>query len=391
MRRIRVLHLISSFAVEGPLGGVARYVLGLGRAFDVSQIELTIVGLWNYHTGFEEAHCARLNEESIRAVIAADWNEAKPYQSCVQAVNGLRKAQLGTVDIIHSHGEFSDLAALFLARSLGAKATVRTVHNEIEWSKRPLYGKLFPNLFYPFTFTRDLAISRQVETNLNRRILARVLGRQAQVFYNGIDFDRFQDVEKRANIREEFSIALDAPIIGTIGRLTRQKGFDVFLEAIPAVLEKHPTIVVLIIGDGHLRLALEERADSLDISHAVRFAGPRKDIEQLLASMDIFVSASRWEGFPTVLLESIAAEVPIIATTVSGSVELVQHGGNGLLVPPEDAPALSEALDRVLSDLPTYRAGTETARRAAKERFSTTAIAQQLEDLYKTLGTDETG
>lgn len=385
MRRIRVLHLISSFAVEGPLGGVARYVLGLGRAFDHSQIELSVAGLWNYHTGYEEAHCARLNEEGIQAVITADWDEAEPYRSCMQAVHGLRQAHLGPVDIIHSHGEFSDLAALLLARRLGAKATVRTVHNEIEWSKRPLYGKIFPNILYPFTFTRDLAISRRVEANLNRRILAQLLGRQAQIFYNGIDFGRFRAMEKQNNIREEFGIAPDARIIGTIGRLTRQKGYDIFLQAIPALLTQRPDVVALIIGDGHLREALEEQAKTLGISHVVRFAGPRKDIEQLLACMDVFVSSSRWEGLPTVLLESVAARLPIVATAVSGSVELVQHEGNGLLVPPEDPSALSHAIDRILSDLATYQTGTVAARQAAEEKFSLAAIARQIQHLYANL------
>lgn len=383
MRAIKVLHVISSFALEGPMGGVARYVLALARAFDSARIELTVAGLWDYQTGFEMSHCARLNEEGIHALIAATWDEAEPYRSCVRALGGLRASNLGQMDLIHSHGEFSDLAAIYLARRLGAKATIRTVHNEIEWSKRPLYGKLFPNLLYPLTFDRELAISRQVAANLDRRLSSRWLGRQAQVVYNGIDFGRFEQPATGHRLRDALGIPAAGPLLGTIGRLSRQKGFDILLDAMPRFLAHYPTATLVIIGDGSLRPALEEQARRLGVAASVHFLGPRKDIEQILPGLDLFVSSSRWEGLPTVLLESVAARVPVVATAVSGTVEVVQPGVNGLLVPPEDTAALGEALTRAIAELPRLRAGLEKARQDAEQRFSLPAIARQLEEIYR--------
>lgn len=382
---MKVVHIISSFAVEGPLGGVARYVIELGRAFDPTEVELTVVGLWDYHTGFEREHCVRLNQEGIRAMIAAEWEEGEPYQSCVRSLASLRQIQWGKIDIVHGHGEFSDLAAIFLGRNQRAKATVRTVHNEIEWSKRPLYGRILPNLLYPFAFTQELAISRQVATNLNRRFLAHVRGHRAPVVYNGIDFGRFQKAAPGNRIREELGLVSSAPIVGTIGRLTRQKGYDILLEAMPALVEQHPDVVLIIIGDGPLRRDLEVQAQELGIRHAVHFTGPRKDIEHLLPGMDLFVSSSRWEGLPTVVLESVAAGVPTVATAVSGSVELIQHQVNGLLVPPEDPATLSAAMLEILGNMEKYRDGSESARRDAAEKFSLGAIAGQLQYIYRHL------
>lgn len=383
MEPIRVLHVISSFALEGPMGGVARYVLALAQAFDSSRIELSVAGLWDYQTGFERDHCARLNEKGIPAVIAATWDEAEPYRSCVRALGGLRASGLGRMDVIHSHGEFSDLVAIYMARRLGAKAAIRTVHNEFEWSKRPLYGKLFPNLLYPLTFDRELAISRQVAANLDSRISSHWLGRQAQVVYNGIDFGRFRQPAGGNRLREELGLPAGGPLLGTIGRLSRQKGFDILLEALPEVIGQHPTATLVIIGEGSLRPALEEQARRLGVAASVHFLGPRKDIEQILPELDLFVSSSRWEGLPTVLLESVAARVPVVATSVSGTVEVVQPGVNGLLVPPENSAALAEALARAIAELPSLQAGLETARQDAERNFSLPAIARQLEEIYR--------
>lgn len=383
--RPRVLHLISSFAVEGPPGGVARYVIELSRFFDPAAVDFSVAGLWDYHTGFEKEHCERLNQRGIRSVIAADWDESEPYQSCLRALDGLQNAALGKVDLIHSHGEFTDLAAILLARRMGAKAIIRTVHNEIEWSKRPIYGRLFPNLLYPFTFDVDLAISRRVADNLNHRPMARILRRQAKVVYNGVDFNRFQIRRGGNHLRMEFGISSSAPLLGSIGRLTPQKGYDILLDSFSRLLPRYPDSVLVIIGDGPMRAALEDQSRQLAIRHAVHFAGPRKEIERLLPELDLFVSSSRWEGLPTVLLESTAAGVPIVATRVSGSVEIVQEGVNGLLVPPEDPIALSNALAEVVNHLANYRERGQQTRNETEKRFSLQAISQQLTGIYRGL------
>ena len=387
-RPIRVLHLISSFAIEGPLGGVARFAVELSRALDKARVEPILGGLWDYHTPYDQPWLMRMQQEGIQAFVAADWDETSPYRSCLHALNGLiRQAeQIGPVDIIHTHGEFTDLAALRLRRPLQAEALVRTVHNEFEWAKRPRFGKLFPNLLYPLVFDAELGVSQQVVDNLNRRPLARRLGRKAQRIYNALNFERFAEhqVDKVAKL-QALGLPADARVIGTVGRLAPQKGYHIFLDAAALVLAEQPNARFLLVGDGALAARLQEQAGKLGIADHVLFTGSRTDVNQLYPVMDLFVSSSLWEGLPTVLLESMAAGTPVVATDVSGNVELVESGVTGRLVQPDNAAALAGAILQTLRNPQPAQAMAALARQRVQETFSIVGISQQYVELYAKL------
>ena len=320
--------------------------------------------------------------------VAADWDAASPYRSCLHALNGLiRQAeQIGPVDIIHTHGEFTDLAALRLRRPLQAKALVRTVHNEFEWAKRPRFGKLFPNLLYPLVFDAELGVSQQVVDNLNRRPLARRLGRKAQRIYNALNFERFAEhqVDKVAKL-QALGLPADARVIGTVGRLAPQKGYHIFLDAAALVLAEQPNARFLLVGDGVLAARLRQQAADLGIADHVLFTGSRTDVNELYPVMDLFVSSSLWEGLPTVLLESMAAGTPVVATDVSGNVELVEPGVTGLLVQPDNAAALAGAILQTLRNPQPAQAMAARARQRVQETFSIVGISQQYVELYTQL------
>lgn len=354
MERVRVLEIISGFAVEGPLGGIERFGTELARALDASRFEPIVCGLWRYHTPYEEGHADELCQEGIHAFFAADWDEARPYLSFARAWRGIVQHLAGQkVDLIHSHCQFGDMAALLTARTLRARALLRTVHNEREWPRRPLRRLLLTNLIYPWRFRLEVGVSRQVVDNLDARPVARFLHRESRYLCNAIDLDRFRVASgsgARERKRRELGLPLDGAVIGTVGRLTRQKGYSVLLDAASLVLAVRPGARFIIVGGGELDSELRGLASELGIAHAVCFCGPRADVEGLLAAMDLFVSSSLWEGLPTVILESMAAQVPVVATDVSGTRELVQDGVTGLLVPPGDSRALAEALLHALDD-----------------------------------------
>jgi glycosyltransferase involved in cell wall biosynthesis len=273
-----------------------------------------------------------------------------------------------------------------LRRTLSTHALARTVHNEREWAKRPLRRLILTNFICPLMFDIELGVSQQVVNNLNQRPLPRLLGRRAQVMYNSLDFRRFQNRQiDQAAKRAELGITPDALVIGSVGRLTRQKGYDILLHSIPTVLAHRPEVFFLIAGEGEMQNQLQAEAVQLGVDHAVRFLGRRTDVEDLLEVFDLFVSSSRWEGLPTVLLESIAAGLPIVATKVSGTVELIKNGVNGLLVPPENARSLAASIISVLSDLDRYRHGANQMQHEIQNVFSIKIIADKHEDLYRTL------
>lgn len=386
MQPLRVLILVSSFAIEGPLGGVARFVVELSRALDRRRVMPILGALWDYHTEADQRWLHRLHDEGFQAFVGAGWDERAPYHSCVEALRGLWRQAPRPVDIIHSHGEFNDLAALALRRPLRARAVVRTVHNEFEWAKRPIFGKFFPNLLYPFTFDAEWGVAQQVVENLERRPLAQLLQRRSTRVYNALNLERFRgNPVDRVRKRQSLGLPVNAIVVGTVGRLAPQKGYHLLLAAIPHVLKAAPDTVFLIVGAGPLAEPLQAQAQALGIADRVIFTGPRSDVEELYAVMDYFVCSSLWEGLPTVVMESMAAGVPVVATGVAGNTELVTHEETGVLVPPGDVAALAAGILRVVQQPALARQFAVQAANVVRNRFSITAVAAQQADLYERL------
>ena len=174
-------------------------------------------------------------------------------------------------------------------------------------------------------------------------------------------------------------------MVGIIGRLTVVKGHRYFLQGAAQVLQTIPHCKFLVIGDGPLRSDLELLANDLGISDSVRFLGYRDDIPELLAVVDISVLTSIREGTSMVLLESMAAGKPIVATDVGGTPEVVIDGEVGILVPPKDAAALAKALITLLSD-PCLASRMEmSGRQRVQAKFSLRKSVDRLEALYDEL------
>ena len=169
-------------------------------------------------------------------------------------------------------------------------------------------------------------------------------------------------------------------VVGSIGRLDHQKGFDILLRAAAEV----PEARVVLVGDGSQRTALEALAGDLGIADRVSFEGHREDAWDLLAGFDVFALPSRFEGLPLALIDAMLAESAIVTTPVGSIAEAITDGVSGLLVPPDDAARLATAIRRLLAN-PDERASMgEMARRRALE-FSPAAMARDYERLYDAL------
>jgi glycosyltransferase involved in cell wall biosynthesis len=347
-KAIRVIQVIYSFDVEGTGGGIARFAIALGRALKRKQFDIAICGLWNTGTQAEKMHIQQLKSEGLEAFTAADWDETRPILSLWKSYRGLRQVLTQTpYHIVHSHSEFSDIVTLMLKFSPGVPVIIRTLHNgfQIEWRKRFFRRMLLTNFLYPLLFNAEVGVSKHVVSNLNRRWLSRLLKHDAVLLYNGIDTTRFANplhVENKASLG--LGIPNDAFVIGTIGRLREEKGYDILLEAARGVVQQLDRIYFVIVGDGELKSSLITKAINLQIEEHVVFTGPREDVEFLLSGMDMFVCSSLWEGFSTAVLEAMAAGVPILATDIPGNRELIKPGINGWLVPARDANALTNTI-----------------------------------------------
>lgn len=202
---------------------------------------------------------------------------------------------------------------------------------------------------------------------------------------NGIDVGEYR---LRVNLEEEkrrLRLESNYPVLGVAGRLHEQKGHLYLLRAIPALLEKYPGTVLLLVGDGPLQEGLERECSKLGINKGVKFLGFRKDIKELMALMDVFVLPSLWEGMPNVLMEAMALGRPIVATRVGGAEELIEDGVTGLLVPSADERTLAEALINILDREDKGRGLGEMARREVEKRFPVEAMVRETEKLYERL------
>ncbi len=383
--RIRVVQMVYTFDVEAGGGGLSRFAIELAQKLDTTIFDSTLVSLGYSDKPINPEILQQLNDQGIKTFEATSWDKKSPYKSFYNSINSLNaEFNREPVQILHSHSEFTDITAIILKLWKKAPIIMRTIHygHQVEWRNNPLRRFFLTNFLYPVLYNHEIGINQFNTDRLNNRSLAKLLGRQATYIPNAIPIEKFTNIQvDKKSKKQSIGIPPDAAVIGAIGRLTTQKGFSFLIDAIPNVLAKHPHVYFLIIGDGPLAGELKAQAERLEVSSHTLFVGRRSDVDELLACMDLFVSSSLWEGIPTVILESMASDVPVVATKIPGTTELVQHGVNGWLVPAEELQALSEGISHLLNSH-TLRQELVIHAQETIQNYSINSIAEQYEQLY---------
>lgn len=179
--------------------------------------------------------------------------------------------------------------------------------------------------------------------------------------------------------------ALDAPVVVALGRLEREKRYDLLISAWAKVHGRHPEWQLRIYGDGRLRDELQAQIDEAGLQHVVRLMGRTNEVEDVLLAASVLALSSDQEGLPLVLVEAMSAGVPCVAADCAPGIrEIVSHGEDGLVVPPRDADALADGLCRLISDVALRRAAGAAARRAVV-RYSLPDILDRWERLLDEL------
>ena len=201
--------------------------------------------------------------------------------------------------------------------------------------------------------------------------------------YNGIDSQKFGRVHDSKLIRRELGLRDKQPIIGMVARLEPIKNHACLIRAMKIIVTSLPGVLLILIGDGRLRAELGSLAVDLGLQNNIKFLGTRYDIEDLLNILDVFVLSSFSEGLSVVLIEACATGKPIVATNVGGNAEIVEHEGNGLLVPSDQPEALAKAIAELLTDKEKGRKMGEFGRKKFQEEFTLDGMVKRYEALYE--------
>ncbi len=284
------------------------------------------------------------------------------------------------VDVVHAHDRYANMFAIPWARLAGTPALVASKR----WGNISR-GHGTGNRFAYRLAHRVLANSERVGQSLTTE--DGVPPDRVVVIPNFVDDAAF-DVPSAQWTREQrraLDVPDDALVIGIVANLREIKDHRTLFEAIARIAPRFPTLVLVLVGSGPYRPALEARVAALDLGHIVRFAGARPNLPNLHRVFDVSVLCSWSEGFPNSIVEAMAAERPVVATSVGGIPDAVEHEHTGVLVPARDVAALAAALERLLAS-PSLRA--EMGRRGlerASLRFTAAVVLPSVTDFYAQL------
>ena len=206
-----------------------------------------------------------------------------------------------------------------------------------------------------------------------------------ELIYNGIDSKEFLPTASRKDIRDKLNFREGDFILGAVGALTIQKGHYYLIQALSLLVKRYPNTILLVVGTGELKEELQEIVRKLSLQENVRLLGLRRDISDLLNCMDVFVLPSLWEGLGIALLEAMLMGLPVVASSVDGILEIVENGKNGILVPPGNVEALSNAIDELIENPQLRQSLGKAAKEHILEKFEVRQYIHKLENLYNRL------
>jgi len=367
MEKINILHIYQN----SKIGGVQQQLLSLLKAYSRERFNPIFCCL-----GPKEEIGKEIEETKIGFIPLNKLRYNRFSPGIVLELYRLMKKK--QIHVVRTHRYRSNLYGRLAAFLAGVPVIIASVHDNYRTDKRP--KRRIMNRILSKITDKIVAVSENVKEDIIR--YDSIDPSKIEVIPNGIDVERFNPEKNTTDIRKEFSLEEDDIVIGFIGRIVPAKGLEYLLNALPYLKEEFKSIKLLIVGEGSLVEELKERAKKNNILDNILFIGRRRDIPEILASINIFVMPSIAEGLPNALLEAMAMGKPIVTTEVGGIPEIVKNGFNGLLVPPRDTLSLSKAIKELISNDRLAAKLGQAARDLVHDNLSIKAIAQKWQSLY---------
>jgi len=365
-QRMNVLHVISAL----PIGGVENQLCLILKHYDRTRVDPIVCSLSDKGEVGREIEAAGIEVISLNKLGHwFDWTIVKDL---------MRLIRQRDVKVVRTHQYHANLYGRIAAWLCHVPCIVPSVHNVYTRDKK-IHRRILNNLLGRIS-DRVIAVSEAVKDDI--MAYDGLASDKISVLYNGMEEDRYSGGDGN-RVRSEFSIPTDAIVIGTVGRLTHQKGQKYLIAAMPMVLKEFPQADLLVVGDGPAFIELKEDVAQRKIDGRVIFTGSRKDVPALLAAMDIFVFPSLWEGMPNALVEAMAAGKPVIATDIKPNREVLGSENAGLFVPCKDSVELASRIIRLLRNRESALLLGSVAQERALSRFTISGTVGAYTDLFE--------
>jgi glycosyltransferase involved in cell wall biosynthesis len=375
-RRLRVAHVITRMIV----GGAQETVLLAAALADRSRFDPVVVT--GPQTGSEGSLHEELATRGVDVVLVPElvrqvspWNDLRSVRALAQVFRRLQ------VDVVHTNSSKAGVVGRLAARRAQVPRVLHTVHG---WPFHDHQSAPVRRVWQELERrTAPLAERLVVVADADRaKGLAAAIGRPDQyvTVRSGLELEHYAKGDGAA-VRDELGIPQGALLVGAVNRLSPQKDPLTLIGAFADAARERDDVYLLVAGDGPLRVQSEVAALAGCVEGRVIFTGLRRDVPRLLNAMDVFVSASRWEGLPRTIIAAMASGVPVVATRADGVVDVVTDGETGLLARPGDVRGVADGLHSLLADAALRKRLAAAAARRVPE-FGAAAMVRRLEALY---------
>jgi glycosyltransferase involved in cell wall biosynthesis len=366
----RVLNVVPTLMC----GGTENQFMALARELDRTRFDIEFACLRRWGPFVEElaARNIPLTEYQVSSF--------RSPRAIAEQARLARHIRREGVQIVHAYNFYGNVFAIPPAR-LAAPVTIASIRDRAPYLT-PMQKRLqrFACQFADRILTNASAIKDWlIDEGFD--------GSKITVIPNGVDLTRFDDAPPREQLRRDLGLANDTPLVGVVSRLTPLKGLEHFIEAAALLRHRFADARFLVIGETspmnrEYLPELQRYADERGVGDRVIFTGIRSDVPGILASLDVSVMPSLNEALSNVLLESMAAGAPTVATRVGGTPEALTDGATGLLVEPADSMALADAIARLLHDRTLACALGRAARARIADCYSVRRMVRATEDVY---------
>jgi glycosyltransferase involved in cell wall biosynthesis len=386
-RPLRVLHVITRLILGGAQENTLFTVIGQQKnpAYRVT----LLAGIDEGPEGdlHAEARAAGVDLVLLRSLV----RPIRPLTDlrCLRELTRFMRA--GAYDIVHTHSSKAGILGRVAARRAGVPIVVHTLHSLVFHE----YQAAWKNALY-IALKKRCAPLTDVLISVNERTtqgaLAAGVGHPGQyvTIYSGMELAPFLGVRDRLTVpeaKERLGLPPGAPVVGKVARLFPLKGHHEFLDAAARITREVPDVRFLLVGNGTLRAALEERSRELGIRERVTFTGLVEPlaVPDHLQAMDVVVHSSLREGIARVIPQAGAVGKPVVAFAMDGAPEVIRDGVSGFLVPPRDTAALAERVIGLLRAPGMREAFGEAGRAFAAQHFGVDTMVARIDEVYARL------